>query len=521
MTIKKYALLFISAWLLMSTTLMTHAKQPQDKANFLLIITDEHNFRTIGAYRDLTEKPQAHMWGDKVVETPNLDYLAKNGAIFTSMYAPSPSCTPARASIFTGQYPQTVGMPKNGHALASEIPTIADVLLADGYHTAYTGKLHLLGHGAPMWQPKENFGFTDNRYMFNAGHWKKLGFNPDGSGRVASVNKNGKPNSSLDNANEKSFTTDWLTDRALAVFDDSKKMGKPFFQVISYPDPHTPNTVRAPYDTMFNADEMQLPHTWHDVFDKSQPSWRQPEIDFAMKAMGKSGKKQKLDAPKLERSSIIKKLKTDIAQYFGMVRCIDDNIGRLLARLKANGQLDNTVILFTSDHGDLLGEHGRDNKGVPFEASAKVPFIIYYPKAIKANTVVNKAASLVDLMDTSLSLLNAKHFKPDLTTGRDLTPWFTNQAVNPQLQDLTFVSFKSWAGAFTDRYKLVVESTNTSPWLIDLAKDPDENTNFINDPNYKSIIKQLAAALKQYGKEQKDAIVLNKNIQEKLNKLAG
>lgn len=504
------------------SSISIQASEPS-KPNFLYIVTDEHNFRTIGAYRNQLSDKQAHMWGETVVETPHLDYLANQGALFTSMYATSPSCTPSRASMFTGQYPQTVNMPKNGRVMSGEIPTLADVLAKNGYHTAYTGKLHLLGHDDPLWHPKENFGFQDNRFMFNGGHWKKLGFNPDGSGKVDSHNNKGKPSSQLANADEHSFATDWLTDRALDVFDASKKSGQPFFKVVSILDPHTPNTVRPPYNTMYKLKDIELPHTWNETFDRKQASWRLPEIDFAMKAKAadKNGIRKKLKAPHMPSDKIQLMLRENITQYFGMVKCIDDNVGKMIARLKANGQFDNTIIIFTADHGDLLGEHGRDNKGVPFEGSAKIPFIVYYPKAIPANTIVNKAANNTDLMDTVLSLMKIKNHDPSSTAGRDLTPWFSNQATSKgeALEDLTFVRYQTWVGAFTDRYKLIFEKGGKKPWLIDLNKDPDENINYFDDPAYRQIRSELAHKLQAYAKAQNDDIALDAKVQTQLTKL--
>jgi len=192
------------------------AEEPTNKKpNLLYIITDEHNFRTIGAYREQLSKDQGYMWGKVAVETPNLDYLAHNGALLTSMYATSPSCTPSRASMFTGNYPQTVKMPKNGRVLSHDIPTLADVLVKNGYETGYTGKLHLIGHPKPMWAPEYSYGFQHKKFMFNGGHWKNFGFNDDGTPKIAVLNRKGAPTTKLGNADEKSFATDWLTDRAL------------------------------------------------------------------------------------------------------------------------------------------------------------------------------------------------------------------------------------------------------------------------------------------------------------------
>ncbi|MGY6647315.1 sulfatase family protein [Wenyingzhuangia sp. IMCC45574] len=502
-------------FLLMLFVLTMSAKGQNSKApNLLYIITDEHNFRTIGAYRELLSKEEAYMWGDMVVETPNLDFLAHKGAILTSMYAASPSCTPSRAAMFTGSYPHTVKMPKNGYVLDHKIPTLADVLAKNGYSTGYTGKLHLIGHPKPMWNPEYGYGFQHKKYMFNGGHWKKFELDKNGLPKVGSTNAEGKPNTKLNGANEKSFATDWLTDRALEFFDAQKGTGKPFFEVVSFPDPHTSNVVRAPYNTMYDIKKVKLPKTFNLEYSKELPAWKNPELDFAVNKKSKERKLKKNYTPEKAK----RKLKKDITQYFGMVKCIDDNIGKMIQRLKKNGQLDNTIIIFTSDHGDLLGEYGRDNKGVPQEASAKIPFIVYYPNAIKAGTVVNKATNNTDFMDTVLSLMKVKDFDPTTTDGRDISDWLIGKK-NTKLKDMTFVSYQWWTSVMTDRYKLILDKSKTKPWLIDLEKNPDEMINFIDHKDYKEIRKKLSKALKAYGDTYKDPIVLDERVQSQLTEL--
>lgn len=481
----------------------TTAKSSVEKPNLLLIITDEHSFRTLGCYRELMSYKQAHVWGEKNVETPNLDFLAHNGAIMTSMYASTPSCTPSRSSMFTGNYPQTNEMPKNGTYLKASIPTIGDVLTENGYKTGYAGKLHLLGHPKPNWQPQYNFGFQDNRFMFNGGHWKKFGLTEDGKPYVATKNpKNGKLNTRVEDADETSYATDFLTDRAIEFLNKNKN--NPFAYVLSFPDPHTPNTVRKPYDTMYTDYEYKLPNTFRRTNVEGDPSWRKTDLGPTKH--------------KPNRNFTNEKILSYIPQYYGMVKCIDDNIGKLIAKLKADGTLDNTIIVFSSDHGDLMGEHGRLNKGTPHETSAKIPFIVYYPNKIKPKTVVNQAANTTDWMDTFMDLMNIENFNPNTTDGRNLTPWLVQDTQKSEtLEDITFVRFLFWAAAVTDRYKLIFEKSDTKPWLIDLEKDPDENTNFIDSPEHQAVVKQLAKALKEYAEKYKDNTVLDKRIINQLN----
>ncbi|WP_233341563.1 sulfatase family protein [Robiginitomaculum antarcticum] len=482
----------------------------EGKPNFLYIMTDEHNFRTIGAYRDLLPEAQAKMWGETVVETPNLDYLADNGAILTSMYATSPSCTPSRAAMFTGDYPQTNGIEKNGKSLRRDVPTIANVLADRGYRTGYVGKWHLIGNEKPMWAPEYSYGFEDKAYMFNGGHWKGFKFDKNGTPKVMRRPKG---------TDQTSFATDWLTTRTLDFIKASKDTDKPFFHVLSILDPHTPNTVRAPYDTMYALEDIKVPATWNVHYDDNMPKWWNPEIDAATKFKDPKTKEQYRGRPKISNADMQRMIRENTTQYFGMVKAIDDNIGRIIETLKKTGELENTVIIFSADHGDLLGEHGRDNKGVPYEGSAKVPFIVYYPSKIKPGTVIDKAANNTDMMDTVLSLMDVKNYDQTTTDGRDLTPWLEGRE-SALLKDLTFVRYNGWAGAFTDRYKLVFEKTKTQPWLFDLEKDPTETVNYFTDPAYTEIIQSLSVELLEYGETYEDSIVLSKQVKSRLKELA-
>lgn len=468
--------------------------QNNEKPNIVWVITDEHNFRTLGCYRDLMDENQAKQWGDKVVETPNLDWLASNGALFTSMYASSPVCSPSRSSMFTGQYPQTVNMAVNNNVLDKNYPTIATILNKEGYKTGYVGKWHLGGNAKPGWAPETTHGFKNNRYMFNRGHWKVFGMEPDGTPFVAAKNKKGEPTYGMNGANEKSYSTDWLMDRTIDFINDNKK--NPFFCVVSLPEPHGPDAVRAPYDTMFTDVKFDMPRTFMETRTAHSPKWRKLN--------------KKVNDPE--------KMQNMIATYFGSVKNIDDNIGKLISSLKAQGILENTIIMFSSDHGDMLGEHNQVDKGAPFEGAALIPFIMYHGSSIKPGTIINQAVNNTDWMPTILNMAGVKN-KPK-TAGKDLTALIKN----PKLKGFEGVTFsrihKSWVAAITDRYKLVIDTSNKSePWLIDTEKDPDELINFFGNKNYKKITIKLGEKLKKYLEEQQDPFKENAVFNKKLKKV--
>ncbi|MDP6633303.1 MAG: sulfatase-like hydrolase/transferase [Phycisphaerae bacterium] len=441
--------------------------------NLLIIQTDEHNFRTLGCYRKTLKPDQAFMWGKKaVVETPNIDWIASNGALCTKFYATTPVCSPSRAAFVSGRYPQNTPVVTNNIALDDNIVTFAEILRRVGYATGYSGKWHLDGNGKPQWGPKRKFGFADNACMFNRGHWKQL--EDTASGPRVKARTGGKPSYSVGGADKKSFTTDFLADKTIDFI--RKNASRRFCYMVSIPDPHGPDTVRPPYASMYDSMTFEKPRT-HDKPDKGLPSWAQKQ---------KGGYGQ--------------------AKYYGMVKCIDDNVGRILKCLRAQKLMDNTIVIFTADHGDLRGEHHRHNKGVPLEASAKVPFVIYYPAKIKARTIVTQALGTVDFLPTIIGMMGFK--TAGLEEGRNASDLFTRGKAPDDWKDVAFVRGTggpdaNWLGAFTGRYKFIV-SPRDIPWLIDMEKDPDELKNFFLDPEYRQIVRDLSAQLIEYGRKYKD-----------------
>lgn len=446
-------------------------KAADQSMNLLIIETDEHHFSTLGCY------------GSTIVKTPNIDWLAKHGALCTSFYATTPVCSPSRAALVSGLYPQKTPVTNNNIPLDDSIVTFAEMLKRRGYSTGYAGKWHLDGNGKPQWSPKRKFGFDDNRFMFNRGHWKKFEDTPTGP-RVGARNKQGRPSYGLDGADKKTFSTDWLCDKAVDFIKQNKE--QPFCYMLSLPDPHGPNTVRAPYDTMYANVKIPIPPTLKRNADQI-PAW---------------GKSAGVTAAQLRRL---------MGNYYGMVKCVDDNVGKVIDSLRVNKMLDRTIIVFTSDHGDLCGEHGRLNKGVPYEGSARIPFLIYCPNKIPPGTVVNEALSNIDFLPTVMSLLNVPlKTKVD---GRDATALFTGKR-KPDWEDIAIIRSTgnpnrvgdTWLSAVSQRYKLVY-STNEEPWLIDLQTDPNEVTNLYGKAELKETAKWMTEKLSVYGKEHNDAYV--------------
>ncbi|MEM0969255.1 MAG: sulfatase-like hydrolase/transferase [Verrucomicrobiota bacterium] len=473
---------------LSSAPLTTSADTPSPP-NLLIIHCDELNFRTLGCYRDTLPEEQAYMWGKEAYcPTPHIDSLAGEGALWTKCYAATPVCSPSRSSFLTGNYPQNTPVTSNNIHFADGNRTFAHVLQEAGYHTGYAGKWHLDGDGKPQWAPERNFGFLDNRFMFNRGHWKQFEDTPEGP-RVKARDKKGAPSYSVAGADESSFATDWLTDKAIDYIDEHRD--RPFCYMVSIPDPHGPDTVRAPYDTLFDDALTQKPRT-HDRDAKEAPAWAKPSAKCPYK----------------------------MAQYHGMVKCIDDNVGRLLNHLSTRGLLDQTIVVFTADHGDMRGEHGRQNKGVPLEASAKIPFIVRYPKGIPAGQRHDWVINTVDFLPTVLTTMGFEQSIPEGVQGRNLVDGPGNRP------DVTFFRSTSngkspgnWVGAVTPRFKLLL-SPQERPWLFDLESEPDELENHIDRPEHRDQVADLAAQLLAYFEATNDPFKDHEKVVSELNLLA-
>ncbi|QHI39253.1 Arylsulfatase [Kordia antarctica] len=442
----------------------------EKKPNLIIIHTDEHNFRTISAYQKLLKENQAFVWGKgNNVTTPNIDKLANEGAISTSYYASSPVCTPSRASLITGLYPQATGAPKNGLHLSENIPTFATILKDQGYATSYVGKWHLAGHSKYKFNIKYKAGFEDNRYMMTGGHAPYYQVTEDG---FAGINQ--RKASKLPE-NEIIHATDFFTNKTLEILERDKN--KPFAIMLSIPDPHTPDVAKPPYDTMYDDLVIEAPKTMSPAYVAVKPSWATDK-----------GKNETIGEKSFENEQ------NTIKQYFGMVRHIDDSVGRILQFLEDNNLTKNTIVVFTSDHGDMFFEHNRRNKGVPYEASARIPFLIRYPNKIPANKVINTAYTNVDFVPTILSLMNVK---TDIKFhGLDTSVDFTSSEKIINSNRITYYAKSGgwWVTAVNDRYKLVIDKKE-KPYLFDLEKDPDELINFYNDKDYAEIAKMMQTEL--------------------------
>lgn len=420
------------------------------KPNVIMILTDQQSCWTLSCY------------GGEVVQTPYADTLAAEGARLSNCMTVSAVCTPSRGCFMTGRYPHRHGAFDNKFPMNLDEMTFARVLKSANYDTGYIGKWHLAGADGPTWIPDEmSVGFDDHQYMFNRGHLKEF------------IDREGQPPArSAKIGNETTYATDWLADKACNFIRSERS--NPFCLVVSIPDPHTPFNVRAPYDTMYKPEDMIVPESFNQEII---PDWAEErrQTNFP------------LDMPDREE-----RLRIDLAQYCGEVKCIDDNVGKIMDCLKEKGIYDDTVIIFTSDHGEYLGEHGGlGRKNCLYETAHRIPMIIRWPERIQAGTLVDQVVTNVDFQPTLLNLIGVEPSGRE--DGRDASPLLQNKDIPWSNEAIIHPNNSLFhTGIFTDQYELAYGPDGFKDHvLFDRKKDPEQMKNLYNEPSYKDIISEL------------------------------
>jgi arylsulfatase A-like enzyme len=460
-----------------------------DPPNILWICTDQQRYDTIGAL------------GNPHVHTPNIDRLAAEGVAFSHAFCQTPICTPSRASFLTGMYPSTIHACVNGNGFWGEAAPLITKLLADaGYDCGLAGKLHLSGaQGRIEPRPQE-----DGYRVFHWSHHPADDW-PEGHAYREWVEARGESLRRLYEHPERIppalHQTSWCADMAIA-FIEADRDG-PWLMSVNTFDPHAP--FDPPQDYLDRFDPAKLPG----------PLFR--ESDFEAQARLASVEFQsRPHYPDSFRASEVK------AAYYAMIELIDDNVGRMLAALDRCGQRENTIVIFTSDHGETLGDHGLMLKGCRFyEGLVRVPLIISWPGHFREGLVSD---ALVELTDIAPTLMEASGLpKPARTQGRSLLPILTGgadphfhrqfvrseyyYALNPanlseynkrvegtlrtntgttalSPNDRPFVEGSYATMIRNRRYKLVVYHGHDVGELFDLEEDPGEFTNLWDSPDH-------------------------------------
>jgi len=436
-------------------------RKPEPRPNLLIIHTDQQSSWTLGAY------------GGNLVGTPRIDSIGRQGAVLNQFFTNSAVCTPSRGCLVTGRYPHAHGAYRNNIELGRDEVTLAEVLRRSGYDTGYAGKWHLDGPPKPGWmKPERSMGFDDCRWMFNRGHWKSV--RP----------REGEPPFVTYQVGKGQYTTDWLAERTIEFI--GRQRSRPFFYMVSIPDPHTPFTVRAPYDTMYQPGDMPVPAT---IGQTGLPWGDPPAAKPAGKDKGRGRKagRKGAAATLATRQANCRKRK---AQYCGEVKCIDDNVGRILDALAKKGILDETVVVFTTDHGEYMGEHGLYGKNQLYETAYRIPFLVRWPKRIPARTAVDHIVSTVDVQPTLLGLMGIEPSGRE--QGRDASAAVCGKKADWADESLMHHSSLTRAGIFTPEYELAVLQTGPGI-LFDRRNDPEQVHNLYGDPGRRKVLKELTA----------------------------
>jgi choline-sulfatase len=430
------------------------------RPNLVLIMVDQLAAGWLPAY------------GHRVVQSPAISALARDGVVFESAYCPSPLCAPSRASVLTGRLPSRTGVYDNGAELPAATPTVAHHLRGQGYTTCLAGKMHFVG-------PDQLHGFEERLTpdIYPAGFdWTPDWNSPPGEQlawyhTMESVVRPGRSEASL----QQDYDDEVAFAAVRKIYDLARgRAPEPFFLVVSFTHPHDPWEVRGRYWDHYDADAIDLP-----AVPAPPPAEADPHSRRLREMIG-------VDDAALREEQI----RNARHAYYAAISYVDERIGELLGALAGAGLDDRTIVLFCADHGEMLGERGLWYKMSFFEPSVRVPLIVAAPGRIAARRVA-PPVSLLDLTPTLLALTGHPD-ADELAAGMDgssLAPLLEGRApggdgvVSEYLgEGLTSPAVMIRRGA----HKFVFCEGDPDQ-LFDLAEDPQERVNLAEQPAYADV----------------------------------
>jgi len=478
-------------------TLSSNAQSKDDanaRPNIIFILSDDHATNAISAYSDIFKE---------IAPTPNIDRIANEGAKLTNCFSTNAICGPSRASIITGKYSHINKYYKNfqgGHFDGSQW-TFPKAMQKEGYQTAMVGKWHLAS------RPE---GFDYYKYHIEHGE-QGVYWNP-------TYNENG-----ID-VKEIGYATNLTTDFALNWLNKTTK-ADPFCLLLHYKAPHREWSPDKKYENLWDNEELPYPDTFNDEYSGRERTAGDTHMtmDFLNRRDMKLSPPDSLTGKALSKwfdygnnpgeivspnqsltGEELKKWKyqTYIKDYLATVKSVDDNIGRVLNYLKENGLDENTIVIYASDQGFYLGEHGWFDKRFMYEESLRMPFIIRYPKSIKPKTVVSDIVSNIDIAPTLLDMAGIA--APDEVQGKSfyknlkgMTPKNWRQSMYYHYYEYPFWHHvQPHYGIRNERYKLIHFYYDIDVWeFYDLKNDPSEMNNLIGSKKYSSLIDKMKKEL--------------------------
>jgi len=434
------------------------AAQAASRPNFVFILVDDLRYNALGCT------------GHPFVKTPHIDRLAREGMNFVNTFVTTPLCSPSRASFLTGQYVRTHGILDNTNRseASHKLITFPKLLREAGYETAYVGKWHMGNDPTP--RP----GFDRWVSFPGQGQYIDPQMNVDGNKIQA-----------------KGYMTDLLNRYAVDFI--RQPHAKPFCLYLAHKAVHGPFTPADRHKDLYAGLSIVRKPSAKDTLE-GKPALRRtlPEASRAQQV----GPGQRPGGP--DDQTILNQLRC--------ISAIDEGVGEIYEALKATGQLDNTLIVFTSDNGYLWGEHGLGDKRAFYEESIRIPMVARYPKLIRPGSVAKGMVLNIDIAPTFLEL--AKVPVPGWMQGRSLVPVMAGKAagwrqsfLGEYYQEKQFPRIPTWEGVRTKRYKYThyVDLADADE-LYDLKKDPYEMKNLVNDPSARAVLKQMQAELEKLRK---------------------
>lgn len=468
------------------------------RPNILLIMADQLRRDALGCY------------GNTQIHTPNIDSIALNGSTFDNHFIQNPVCSPSRCTILTGRYPRNHGTRDNGIPLRDEEVTVAQVLQQSGYRTAAIGKMHFTTQFRP--KVNEEDDWPADRYGFEVVHttsdtktgeyldWLKTASPADydivkmqgerkaREDRASAADKDlsGPPQVYPSAVQPRFHQSAWIADRTIDLIREATPE-KPFFALCSFVDPHHPFDPPEPYASMYDPDRLAPPLAREGELTDKPPH-------FLLHRTGHGFSNEKYDYRSLAPHAWgqVK------AAYYGMISLIDDNIGRILAALREKGIENDTLILFTTDHGEMLGDHGLLFKG-PFlyDCLIAAPLMMQWPGVLPKGARFRQITEHVDLMPTLLDCAGV--LPPNGVQGMSMLPILHGDSGAGRAYALTEFNCYDWGlslKALTGRdYKLTYYAGEPYGELYDRRADPQEFVNLWDDPACSAVRERMLRLL--------------------------
>lgn len=466
-----------AAFLFMSLFLFScQQKEKTKKPNFLFVLVDDQPF-------DALESSGRYPF----LKTPNMQRLQDEGAIFNNYYVTQSICSPSRASFLTGTYPHIHGVNQNNRHVDPDWNTYKPYnshLQKAGYETAHVGKIHMAHY--------------KNEKHIRPGFDYWYSFIGQGEYFDPMVNDNGKE------YQEKGYMTDILTEKAIDWLKNKRDPNKPFSINLWHKAVHENHSPAPRHKDMYAEDELPVPpYNTHLENFKGKPEWQR------IKAWDSKWKEYVHSDTLTPKSWPIKGDK--FKKLLETLGAVDESLGQVLKTLEEMGELDNTVIIYSSDNGYFMGEHGYWDKRIAYESSMKIPMLIRYPDKIKPGTVINNNALNIDLAPTILEIAGVE--KPTYMQGESMvklmntnkdTNWRDSFMFEYYVDDAYPYAGPNMLAIKTDKFKLVdAFLENDIDELYDLENDPGEMNNLINNKDYSKIEQKLRTDLEELKKKYK------------------